>query len=99
MANSKEPEVTSSSDIAPQNITINHDVATKNRQKASGLVSRADVVNLRDDPEAKAAFLATFSAEEEKRIMNKVNKVFFLLTGIMYLIKQVSFQVRSSGSS
>lgn len=95
MSNSKEPEVSSSSDIAPHNITINHDVATKNRQKASGVVSRADVVNLRDDPEAKAAFLATFSAEEEKRIMNKVNKVFFLLTGIMYLIKQVSFEVWS----
>ncbi|KAH7090733.1 high-affinity nicotinic acid transporter [Paraphoma chrysanthemicola] len=87
MSSSKEPEVVSA---LPGDISINTDVANEARQKASAKVSRADVVNLRDDPEAKAAFLSTFTAEEEQRIMRKVNKVFFLLTGIMYLIKQAS---------
>tara|TARA_R110002003_G_scaffold191_10_gene14784 strand:- start:1907 stop:2359 length:453 start_codon:yes stop_codon:yes gene_type:complete len=86
MTNSKQPEVVTA---LPGDVFINHNVATEARQKASAKVSRANVVNLRDDPEAKAAFLSTFSAGEEKRIMRKVNKVFFLLTGIMYLIKQV----------
>ena len=87
MSNAKVPDVTT--DISP-NVAINYDVAIENRQKASAHVARADTINLRDDPEAKAAFLATFTAEEEKRIMRKVSKVFFVLTGIMYLIKQVS---------
>ncbi|KAF1851996.1 high-affinity nicotinic acid transporter [Cucurbitaria berberidis CBS 394.84] len=91
MSSSKSPEVTTTTttgDTTP-NVAINHDVAVENRQKASALVSRADVVNLRDDPEAKAAFLSTFTAEEEKRIMEKVHKIFFLLTGLMFLIKQI----------
>lgn len=81
---SKEPEI-----IGVSNVQIDHDVAAAARKKASAVVSRADVDNLRDDPEAKAAFLATFSAEDEKKIMNKVDKRFILLTGIMFMIKQV----------
>ncbi|PVH99109.1 high-affinity nicotinic acid transporter [Periconia macrospinosa] len=69
--------------------TIDHDVAAESRKQATAVVSRADVDNLRDDPEAKAAFLSTFTAEEEKKIMHKVDKCFILLTGIMYLIKQI----------
>ena len=86
MSSSKqlEAEVT----VAPS-VAIDHEVAAANRKQASGFVSRADVDNLRDDPEAKAAFLATFSAEEEKRIMRKVDKCFILWTGIRYMIKQV----------
>ena len=84
-------EVASSADAASTaDITVNHDVAAEARRKASAFVSRADVDNLRDDPEAKAAFLATFSAEEEKSILRKVDKRFILLTGLMYLIKSVS---------
>ncbi|KAH7392484.1 high-affinity nicotinic acid transporter [Pyrenochaeta sp. MPI-SDFR-AT-0127] len=89
MSSSKNPEVIAGTGNSTPKITINLDVAAENRQKASAVVARADVVNLRDDPDAKAAFLATFTAEEEQRIMNKVNKIFFLLTGIMYLIKQI----------
>ncbi|PSN74306.1 high-affinity nicotinic acid transporter [Corynespora cassiicola Philippines] len=81
---SKEPEI-----IGVSNVQIDHDVAAAARKKASAVVSRADVDNLRDDPEAKAAFLATFSAEDEKKIMNKVDKRFILLTGIMFMIKQI----------
>lgn len=83
--NPAQAEVTA----APE-VIINQDVAAAARKQASAVVSRADVDNLRDDPEAKAAFLSTFSADEEKKIMRKVDKVFILLTGIMYLIKQVS---------
>lgn len=48
-----------------------------------------DVVVLRDDPAAKAAFLATFTPEEEKRIMRKVDRRFLLLIGLMYMVKTV----------
>lgn len=52
--------------------------------------SANDVVVLRDDPAAKAAFLATFTPEEEKRIMRKVDRRFLVLIGLMYMVKTVS---------
>ncbi|KAL1981031.1 hypothetical protein VTN96DRAFT_3140 [Rasamsonia emersonii] len=55
-----------------------------------------DVVVLRDDPAAKAAFLATFTPEEEKRIMRKVDRRFLLLIGLMYMVKTVDFNNASS---
>jgi len=72
-------------------IPINHDTVLQARQKTSAIVARDDTVHLRDDPEAKAAFLATFTAEDEKRIMRKVDMRFVFLAGVMYLIKQVSY--------
>lgn len=86
MSSSKELEVSAAS----SDIVINHDVATESRQKASSKVARANVAHLRDDPEAKVAFLSAFTADDERRIMRKVDKIFFLLTGTMYLIKQAS---------
>jgi hypothetical protein len=74
---------------AAPDVTINRDLAAQARQKASGIVARGDVVHLRDDPEAKAAFLATFTADDEARIMRKVDMRFVFLAGVMYLIKQV----------
>jgi hypothetical protein len=47
------------------------------------------VTVLRNDPVAKAAFLATFTPEEEKMIMRKVDRRFLLLIGLMYMIKTV----------
>ncbi|KAF2113190.1 high-affinity nicotinic acid transporter [Lophiotrema nucula] len=86
MSSSKEPQA----EVTPApEITINQDVAAAQRKLAGQVVSRADVDNLRDDPEAKAAFLSTFTAEEEKRIMRKVDYRFVLLTGLMFLIKQI----------
>lgn len=38
----------------------------------------------------KKAFLATFTAEEDKAIMRKVDRKFLLLIGIIYLFKNVS---------
>lgn len=68
---------------------INHDAAGASRSETDASVSGVNLDNLRDDPEANARFLATFGADEEKRIMNKVNQHFFLLIGLMYMIKSV----------
>ncbi|KAF3048107.1 hypothetical protein E8E12_010378 [Didymella heteroderae] len=81
----KTPQV---STAAPE-VIIGRDVAAQVRQKASGIVARGNSMHLRDDPEAKAAFLATFTAEDEKRIMRKADMRFVFLAGIMYLIKQI----------
>ncbi|KAF4842427.1 MFS transporter prlL [Colletotrichum siamense] len=56
------------------------------------LASLEDVSrDLRKDPEARAAFLATFTADEEKAIMNKVDRRFFVLIGIMFMVKNIDF--------
>ncbi|CAI7585348.1 unnamed protein product [Penicillium glandicola] len=41
-------------------------------------------------------FLATFSLEEEKKIRRKVDKRFFLLIGLMYMVKQIDVNNVSS---
>lgn len=46
--------------------------------------------DLRNDPEARTAFLATFTAEEEKKIMQKVDNRFLILIGFMFMFKNVS---------
>jgi len=38
----------------------------------------------------KAAFLATFTPQDDKDIMRKVDKRFLLLIGILYMTKNVS---------
>ncbi|KAJ5012259.1 MFS transporter prlL [Colletotrichum sp. SAR 10_99] len=56
------------------------------------LASLEDVSrDLRKDPEARAAFLATFTADEEKAIMKKVDRRFFVLIGIMFMVKNIDF--------
>lgn len=39
----------------------------------------------------RARFLASFAAEDEKRIMRKVDRRFLLLIGLMNLVKQVDY--------
>ncbi|EXJ77833.1 hypothetical protein A1O3_08992 [Capronia epimyces CBS 606.96] len=71
---------------------VDSKTAQETRKQADAVISRGvDTTTLRDDPEAKAAFLATFTAEEEKKIMRKVDQHFFLLIGLMFLIKTVDF--------
>ncbi|ETS80876.1 hypothetical protein PFICI_08405 [Pestalotiopsis fici W106-1] len=70
-------------------VEISHDAAVSSGKQVDATVSRGEVGNLRDDPEAKAQFLATFDADEETRIMRKVSRHFFLLIGIMYMIKSL----------
>ncbi|KAF6810374.1 high-affinity nicotinic acid transporter [Colletotrichum plurivorum] len=79
-----------SASIQPDEIRVDHDAAAATRKQASAAtVARADVDNLRDDPEARAAFLSTFSAEEERTILNKIDKRFLVIIGFMYMIKQI----------
>ncbi|KAF2788032.1 putative vitamin H transporter [Melanomma pulvis-pyrius CBS 109.77] len=47
--------------------------------------------DLRSNSKARAAFLATFSAKEEKSIMRKVDMRFCLLIGLMFIIKNIDF--------
>ncbi|KAK0376032.1 high-affinity nicotinic acid transporter [Colletotrichum limetticola] len=79
-----------SAPIQPDEVRIDHDAtAASRKQQANAAVARANVDNLRDDPEARAAFLSTFSAEEERSVINKVDKAFLLLIGVMFMIKQI----------
>ena len=45
---------------------------------------------IRDDPEARVSFLATFTPAESKAIISKVDKRFFVLAGLMFMVKNVS---------
>ncbi len=57
---------------------------------ASSVVNPADDAVFHDGTEeGKKAFLATFSAAEDKSIMRKVDRKFLLLIGLIYLIKNV----------
>ncbi|KAK1594598.1 high-affinity nicotinic acid transporter [Colletotrichum navitas] len=77
--------------IQPNEVQVDHDAtATSRKLQTNAAVARANVDNLRDDPGARAAFLSTFSAEEERSAINKVDKAFLVLIGIMYMIKQES---------
>jgi hypothetical protein len=45
-----------------------------------------------DDSETyRRSFLSRFTAEDDKRIMRKVDSRFLLLMGFMYLIKQIDY--------
>lgn len=68
---------------------INHENAVLTKRKGESTVDRAATDHLRDDPEARRAFLSTFTAEDETRIMRKVDKRFFVLAGLMFFFKQV----------
>ncbi|KAJ9302127.1 hypothetical protein DTO271G3_993 [Paecilomyces variotii] len=59
-------------------------------------VTGAEEDILRGDTVAKAEFLSSFTAEEEKIIMKKVDARFLLLTGIMYMIKTIDYTNASS---
>jgi hypothetical protein len=89
--------MTTSTDKTPKvltaaaDVSINYDAALQGHYQFSAIVARDDTVHLRDDPEAKATFLATFTAKDEKRIMRKVGMRFVFLAGVMYLIKQVCY--------
>uniref|UniRef100_A0A0B7KI15 Major facilitator superfamily (MFS) profile domain-containing protein n=1 Tax=Bionectria ochroleuca TaxID=29856 RepID=A0A0B7KI15_BIOOC len=47
--------------------------------------------DLRNDPELRKEFLATFTAEEEKAIMRKVDNRFLILIGFMFMSKNIDF--------
>lgn len=50
--------------------------------------------SVRSDADAdRVAFLSSFSPEEDKAIMRKVDKRFLLLIGLMYIIKNVGHRL------
>lgn len=51
--------------------------------------SPTETVQAADDH--RTTFLSTFTAEDEKRIMRKVNRRFLLLIALMNLVKQVDY--------
>ena len=79
--------MTSTESSVPERTSPDPAAVSKFRTQAT--VERADNAILRDDPEGKAAFLSTFTPREEKTIMRKVDRRFFVLIGLMYMIKQV----------
>lgn len=80
-----EQQRVSSGDIAP--------VLTELKQASTTIVARNDK-SIHHDPDARAAFLSSFSAKEEKTVLRKVDKQFLLLIGFMYMIKQVRTALR-----
>ncbi|WDK11009.1 high-affinity nicotinic acid transporter [Colletotrichum graminicola] len=68
-----------SAPIQPDEVQVDHGAtATSRKLQSNAGVARANVDNFRDDPGARAAFLSTFSAEEERSVINKVDKAFLI---------------------
>lgn len=67
-----------------------HPSSDSTRKQPISEIARADGEALQNDPVARAAFLSSFTAEEEKNIMRKVDRRFLVLIGLMYMIKTVS---------
>lgn len=45
--------------------------------------------NSREDVESRQAFLSTFTATDSRKIMAKVDRRFFIMIGLMFMIKNV----------
>lgn len=69
--------------LAPKNLT--QDDATEISSTYSPLPQNAEEAG------GKAAFLATFTPQDDKDIMRKVDKRFLLLIGILYMTKNVDY--------
>lgn len=65
-------------------------MASEPSSSAPKEISSETVQNVPAD-DYRARFLATFTAEDEKSIMRKVDRRFLLLIGLMNLVKQVDY--------
>jgi hypothetical protein len=73
------------------------DIDTKGVATASSSedASDAGLPTLGDgSPASREAFLASFTADENHRIMRKVDRKFLLIIGMMYILKNVRSDVR-----
>lgn len=61
----------------------------QNDQPCNTGAIKPGVARLRDDPDAKATFLTTFTADEAKVILRKMDRKFLVVIGLMYMIRQV----------
>lgn len=89
MSKEIEPQVLSIHDVDVNASAAVREPPQVARQSFEGR-SRGAGIELRDDPEARVAFLETFTAQEERSIMRKVDYRFCVLIGLMYMIKSVS---------
>lgn len=72
----------------------NDDIASPTLKQPTATINAVDKdsgprPNLRDDDESREAFLSTFSVDESKAIRSKVDRRFFILIGLMFMIKNV----------
>jgi hypothetical protein len=64
--------------------------------KVEGNDNAAEISSTQSQPQnieeagSKAAFLATFTPQDDKDVMRKVDRRFLLLIGILYMTKNVS---------
>lgn len=72
-------------------------MSSEHEAKAEGHGIVAEVSSTQSSPPqsieeagSKAAFLATFTPQDDKDVMRKVNRRFLLLIGILYMTKNVS---------
>lgn len=73
-------------------VSQDHDTKVKDREVRDAVLSATSISTDTDFDVSsdKRAFLKTFSPEEDRAIMRKVDKRFLLLIGLIYLIKNVS---------
>jgi hypothetical protein len=78
---------------SPETVAGNAGEADEIPAKVQGVDSVATPDSLHSDAAAdRVAFLSSFSPEEDKAIMRKVDRRFLWLIGMMYIIKNVSSQ-------
>lgn len=76
-------------DISP--LSSDDDAATpaRNVPSINGDAESGLKPNLREDADGRQAFLSTFTATDSKKIMSKVDRRFFIMIGLMFMIKNV----------
>jgi hypothetical protein len=78
---------------SPETVAVEPGKADEIPAKVQGVDSVATPDSLHSDAAAdRVAFLSSFSPEEDKAIMRKVDRRFLWLIGMMYIIKNVSSQ-------
>lgn len=61
------------------------------KAEEGGITTQHTAVSSSSSLTDREAFLSSFSAEEDKKIMRKVDKRFLLLIGLMYVLKNVDY--------
>lgn len=63
----------------------------EDKNKPTTQVSSNDIKEEDPSERYRREFLSQFSAEDDRKIMRKVNRRFLLIMGFMYLIKQIDY--------
>lgn len=84
MASKIEPGVATPPEIDSK---VAHAATSSTKSSDDGLPTYVE-----GSPESRELFLASFSAEENHRIMRKVDRKFLLIIGMMYILKNIDYQ-------